>query len=194
MEEVRAKYYRELKRFISIPDKFGGVGESGTNISLLCHFATSCTDSGIFKSIIERNAHSYSVVYRKVSAGRRHGVVMALSCFFCQAENLFSRLGKVVGHFKEWVVLGMVDIDALTETKLNQVSHWEENFKAIKAKGRDAEKLPSTIKIDCITVNTMPTKNAIDDLVQRLYDALLNSLRKVLMSGVRWYGPHRSLF
>ena len=85
----------------------------------------------------------------------------------------------MVAHFKDWVVLGTVDADALVETRLTEVVHWEDNFRAVKAKGREVEKLPSTIKIDCVTVNTTPTKNAIDDMLQRLYDALLNSLRKV---------------
>lgn len=38
----------------------------------------------------------------------------------------------------------------------------------------------SVIKIDCITVNTMPVKSVIDDHIQRLFDALLNSLRKAI--------------
>ena len=56
---------------------------------------------------------------------------------------------------------------------------WEDNFRALKLKGRDVEKLPSVIKIDCITVSTSPTKTAIDDMMQRLFDTLLSSLRKV---------------
>ena len=42
----------------------------------------------------------------------------------------------------------------------------------------------STIKIDCITVNTMPVKAVIDDHIQRLFDALLNSLRKAITKEV----------
>ena len=34
------------------------------------------------------------------------------------------------------------------------------------------------IKIDCITINNTPIKNAIDDLITRLFDALLASLRR----------------
>ena len=36
---------------------------------------------------------------------------------------------------------------------------------------------PSTIRIDCITVSTLPVKSSIDDQIQQLFDALLNSLR-----------------
>lgn len=40
------------------------------------------------------------------------------------------------------------------------------------------------MKIDCITVNTMPVKTFIDDLIQRLFDALLASLRKAITADV----------
>lgn len=40
---------------------------------------------------------------------------------------------------------------------------------------------PSSVsqeKVDCITVNCEPVKSAIDDLIQRLFDLLLVSLKK----------------
>lgn len=42
-------------------------------------------------------------------------------------------------------------------------------------------------KVDCITVNCEPVKAAIDDLIQRLFDMLLLSLRKSIQ------GKHRHL-
>ena len=36
----------------------------------------------------------------------------------------------------------------------------------------------SSIKVDCITVTTLPVKAVIDDHIQQLFDALLNSLRR----------------
>jgi hypothetical protein len=38
----------------------------------------------------------------------------------------------------------------------------------------------SQIKVDCITVSTNPVKAVIDDHIQRLFDALLNALRKAI--------------
>ena len=35
-----------------------------------------------------------------------------------------------------------------------------------------------SIKVDCITVSTASVKSTIDDLIQQLFDALLNSLRR----------------
>lgn len=39
-----------------------------------------------------------------------------------------------------------------------------------------------SIKIDCIQVSTTPAKNTIDDLIQRLFDALLISLRRSILN------------
>ncbi|KAG2456324.1 DYHC2 protein, partial [Polypterus senegalus] len=108
-EEVRAKYFRELKRFISIPNQFRG----------------------------------------------------------------------------EWVVIGQVDIDTLIEKHLHTVEDWERNFKALKAKGKESERLPSTERVDCITINCNPVKAVIDDLFQRLFDALLVSLKKSIQANMQ---------
>lgn len=50
MEEIRAKYYRELKKFIQIPERFGGLSN----------------DASLFATIIDRTAASFATVYRKV--------------------------------------------------------------------------------------------------------------------------------
>ena len=42
----------------------------------------------------------------------------------------------------------------------------------------------SQAKVDCITVNLMPVKAVIDDHIQRLFDALVNSLRKAINNEV----------
>ncbi|EGD76743.1 dynein heavy chain isotype 1B [Salpingoeca rosetta] len=150
LEEVRAKYYRELKRFLVIPSKIGGVGGGGGDV---------------YKHILHRNAQGFAAVYKK-------------------AEQLFHRLAKVVHEFKDWVVIGCVDIEALAAEHLENVEDWEANFRMLKTKGREAEKLPNQVKVDCITVATTPVKSAIDDHIQRLFDALVNSLRKSIMSHV----------
>lgn len=50
-EEIRAKYYREMKRFISIPNQFKGVGEAG--------------DESIFSIMIDRNASGFLTIFSK---------------------------------------------------------------------------------------------------------------------------------
>ncbi|XP_041920571.1 cytoplasmic dynein 2 heavy chain 1 [Alosa sapidissima] len=144
-EEVRAKYFREMKRFISIPNQFKGVSEVG--------------EEPIFGVMIDRNASGFLTIFGK-------------------AEDLFSRLLQVQDKFRDWVVLGQVDMEALVVKHLQNVQDWERNFKALKAKGKESERLPSMEKVDCVTVNCEPVKAAIDDLIQRLFDALLASLRK----------------
>uniref|UniRef100_A0A3Q1F2C8 Dynein heavy chain tail domain-containing protein n=1 Tax=Acanthochromis polyacanthus TaxID=80966 RepID=A0A3Q1F2C8_9TELE len=144
-EEVRARYFREMKRFISIPNQFKGVSAQGEEL--------------IFNVMIDRNASGFLTIFSK-------------------AEDLFSRLQAVQHKFKEWVVLGQVDLEKLVEKHLSSVQDWERNFKALKARGKESERLPSQEKVDCITVNCEPVKAVIDDLIQRLFDMLLLSLRK----------------
>ena len=43
----------------------------------------------------------------------------------------------------------------------------------------------SAINIDCIAVSTLPVKSAIDDHIQQLFDALLQSLRHSIMTNVQ---------
>ncbi|KAI3354358.1 hypothetical protein L3Q82_018881, partial [Scortum barcoo] len=144
-EEVRARYFREMKRFISIPNQFKGVSAQGEEL--------------IFSVMIDRNASGFLTIFSK-------------------AEDLFSRLKNIQHKFKEWVVLGQVDLEHLVEKHLNSVQDWERNFRGLKARGKESERLPSQEKVDCITVNCEPVKAIIDDLIQRLFDLLLLSLRK----------------
>ena len=39
-------------------------------------------------------------------------------------------------------MLGSLDLDKFVSDHLIQLTDWERNFKALKARGRDAEKLP----------------------------------------------------
>jgi len=59
-----------------------------------------------------------------------------------QAEELFRRLQMARGRFNDWVVLGSIDMDTLVEQHCISVTDYERNFKLLKSKGREAEKLP----------------------------------------------------
>lgn len=50
-EEVRARYYREMKRFISIPNQFKGVSAQGEEM--------------IFSVMIDRNASGFLTIFSK---------------------------------------------------------------------------------------------------------------------------------
>lgn len=108
MEEIRARYYREMRKFICIPNHFRGVGD----------------DTSVYPIMIDQNVSGFSTVYRK-------------------AEDLFERLAAVQDQFREWVVLGTINLEQLVDRHLENVPDWERNFRALKARGREAEKLPS---------------------------------------------------
>ncbi|MXQ96699.1 hypothetical protein E5288_WYG013272 [Bos mutus] len=148
-EEIRAKYYREMKRFISIPNQFKGVGEAG--------------DESIFSIMIDRNASGFLTIFSK-------------------AEDLFRRLSAVLHQHKEWIVIGQVDMEALVEKHLSTVHDWEKNFKALKIKGKEVERLPSAVKVDCLNINCNPVKTVIDDFIQKLFDMLVLSLKKSIQA------------
>ncbi|XP_040400085.1 cytoplasmic dynein 2 heavy chain 1 isoform X2 [Cygnus olor] len=148
-EEVRARYYREMKRFISIPNQFRGVSET--------------EEESIFTVMTERNANGFLTAFSK-------------------AEDLFRKLAEVSNQFKEWIVIGQVDMETLVTTHLSSKQDWEKNFKALKVRGKEAERLPSIIRIDCLTVNCNPVKTAIDDFIQKFYDVLVLSLRKSIQA------------
>ncbi|GAB5577021.1 cytoplasmic dynein 2 heavy chain 1 isoform X12 [Prionailurus iriomotensis] len=149
LEEIRAKYYREMKRFIGIPNQFRGVGEAG--------------DESIFSVMIDRNASGFLTIFSK-------------------AEDLFRRLSAVLHQHKEWIVIGQVDMEALVEKHLSTVQDWEKNFKALKIKGKEVERLPSAVKVDCLNINCNPVKTVIDDLIQKLFDTLVLSLKKCIQA------------
>lgn len=53
---------------------------------------------------------------------------------------LFHGIKNNVG--KEWVVIGQVDMEPLVEKHLSSKQDWEKNFKALKVRGKEAERLP----------------------------------------------------
>ena len=106
-EEIKAKYFKEIKKFTSIPKNFKGIGDN----------------AGMFQNIIDNNSSLFQTVYSK-------------------ADALFARVEAVEEQFKDWVVLGYTDVDKMAEENLLQASDWEMNFKSLKVKGKEAEKLP----------------------------------------------------
>uniref|UniRef100_A0A914R0J2 Uncharacterized protein n=1 Tax=Parascaris equorum TaxID=6256 RepID=A0A914R0J2_PAREQ len=78
---------------------------------------------------------------------------------------------------QDWIVLGQVDLEELIDEKFTRAADWEAQIKLLKGKGRETEKLPSEIKLECILVTTSAVRNAIDDMLQRLFDTLVWTLR-----------------
>ena len=143
-EQIKARYYREMKKFISIPTVFRGVGDR--------------TEGFIFPSILDRHPEGLITCFQKASL-------------------IFDRLERVTQRFEDMTALGRVDIEEFVEKHLKNTSEFEDNFKALKIRGADIEKLPGQIKIDCIVVNVNPFKLSCEDLLQQLQDALTHCLR-----------------
>lgn len=55
--------------------------------------------------------------------------------------------------YKSWTVLGQVDLDAFVDANVTSAAGFEDNFKAVKAKRREAEKLPETMKVCTATLH-----------------------------------------
>eukprot|EP00727_Mastigamoeba_balamuthi_P008574 m51a1_g4339 putative cytoplasmic dynein 2 heavy chain 1 isoform x1 (4695) ;mRNA; f:164362-180818 len=119
----------------------------------------------IFRSIADRNSKNYINVYKR-------------------AEELFERAEREKDQFGDWLALASVDIEMFTEENLKETADWEYNFKLIKQKRLEAEKLPKSRRIGCIAISFAPVLASIEDLMQRLQDALVNSLSKSIRQSI----------
>ena len=113
LEELRASYYREMRKFVALPTSFQGLG---------------ATAAAIFAPMTQRNAASLVQVYRK-------------------GEILFARLGQLRDKMRPWVVLGAIDVDAFVDEHVKTVADFEANFRALRERRREAEKLPDFTKV-----------------------------------------------
>ncbi|CAF3596551.1 unnamed protein product, partial [Rotaria sordida] len=148
LEAIKATYYNEMKRFLTIPLTFKG-----------CRDTTSSKKKLIYENIMLR--HNDDMI----------------TCFNA-SNQLFIRLEHGLEQFKEWTVLGQVDIEELVEKYLLDVADWERNFRILKIRGQDVEKLPNEMRYDCFVVHITPFKSAIENQIQRLQDYMLTHLKR----------------
>lgn len=113
LEELRASYYREMRKFVALPSAFLGFGPNA---------------AAIFAPMTQRNASSLVQVYRK-------------------GEILFARLGQLRDKMRPWTALGAVDIDAFVDAHVKTVADFDANFRALRERRREAEKLPDFTKV-----------------------------------------------
>ncbi|VDM55898.1 unnamed protein product [Angiostrongylus costaricensis] len=144
IEEIRVKYYKEMRKLLSIPLKFKGVLEG--------------EQSTFFSTMLADNADRFPRVYVK-------------------AEQLMRAVEQVDAQFADWLFPAQVDLELLIEETLKTASDWEAQLKLVKAKGREAAKLPNEIRLDCIVVSTTGAKTAIDELLQHVFETLIYTLR-----------------
>ena len=146
IEELRSIYYREMKKFISIPNTFKGFG-----------------NAGVYRAMSSHNTGSLVRVYKK-------------------AEALFAKLLELAAEYKPWTLLGAVDVDALIEEHVQDVEQYEANFKALRTKRKEAEKIADSVRVDCFNVSLASLKTAIDDQLQHFGDSLLITLRRSILT------------
>lgn len=69
-------------------------------------------------------------------------------------------LAREQDTYKEWTVLGQVDLDSFVDAHVTTAQEFEDNFKAVRARRREAEKLPEIIKVSKgggVFENSFPT-------------------------------------
>ncbi|KAL4105900.1 hypothetical protein PRIC1_003955 [Phytophthora ramorum] len=155
IEELRTTYYKAMKKFVARPTKFGG-------------FA----NAQVFAAMCDANARNLVRVYE--------------SC-----ERLFTRLEGLLFEYEHWGFLaklgggGNLDLDTLMESTLQEPADWELNFKTLRTKRKESEKILDFVKVDCINLSLVPFKRSLDEHLQRFADALLLSLRKSTLNHIR---------
>ena len=113
----------------------------------------------IYKIIPSKNAQSLMSVYAK-------------------AEELFNRLDNMIKTFMPWTALGYFDLETYIEENFTDVKDWENNYKMLRVKRKQLEKLNEYYKIDnFFNIRTEPFKKGIEDLFQKMNDVLKYTLK-----------------
>lgn len=91
------------------------------------------------------------------------------------------KLTNLLKKYSVWVKIGQVDLDKFIEDNVDQPESYTNNFKSLRAKRKDIERLPDSEKIDCCTVSLTPFKFFLEELMHRIGDTLLLVLRRNLL-------------
>ena len=153
LEDLRTDFYKEIKKFISIPTGFkglgyyeeaaagggkeGGGGGGGGGGGLGKHRVYK-----VFRDMPDRNVDSLLIVYQK-------------------AGELFAKLEKVIAKYRPHCVLGMYDgsLEDLVEETVTEPKEYDDAYKQLRQRRKEVEKLPNAEKVDCVNVNLAPLKS-----------------------------------
>lgn len=117
-------------------------------------------------------------IYRRMGTRNSSRLVKV----FQRCELLFEKLASVLSKYSPFVRLGQVhDLDLFIETHVRSPDEYVTNFKMLKTKRRDIDKLPDVEKIDCCTISLTPFKGYLDELFLRINDSLLINLRRSIL-------------
>ncbi len=68
------------------------------------------------------------------------------------------------------------------EEHFHSAEDWESQLRALKAKSREADKLPRELRFGCIRLDTTSIRAAVEDMLKRVYSSLVYTLRHSISS------------
>lgn len=120
MEEIRMKYYSQLKRFLAIPNNFRvrvyfnqpksflwlNMKSITKKTLLFLQGVSELNDNPIFPIIVTRNAHRFGPLFQR-------------------ANRLFERVEAVKERFTDLAALGHGDIEQVIQQECSLAEHWD---------------------------------------------------------------------
>ncbi|CAK5049310.1 unnamed protein product [Meloidogyne enterolobii] len=105
-------------------------------------------ESNLFASIVSSESRRFHSLYER-------------------SEQIFSRLKQIDREFDEWTALAQVNLEELLEQHLKEAEDWERQFRVIRLKQRELDRIPMEICIECIHVSTNGVRLLANDLLRR---------------------------
>ncbi|GHP03034.1 hypothetical protein PPROV_000178900 [Pycnococcus provasolii] len=128
-----------------------------------------------FQNLLTRLS-SLAGFFRTITDGE--DVAFSIARVYEKVEASLSKLLDEQEKYADWVALGSVSLDDFVNERLDEVGDWEANFKALRAASKDAEKLPTEVRVDNVCVSLTSMKAAIDEQMRSLQDSLTGSLKR----------------
>ena len=120
-----------------------------------------------------------------VSEGLLVDNMAQLAAVYKRSERMFTELASILEQQREWTLLAASNLESQIEQNLDLASDFELNFRQLKGKGRDAEKLPNEMRVDTILVKFTQLKSLIDSSLQRFSEALITVLKQRITDHVK---------
>eukprot|EP00392_Amoebophrya_sp_AT5.2_P002499 g2504.t1 len=168
VEELRTNYYKEIKSFIQLPLAFKGL-EGAPHIYKAMPDRNPDSLQGVFAKAEEL----FEKVVSKTNGTDAGGVATSSSSGGAPSLADFLVLGQ------NWELVNDL-VDKFEDTK-----EWDVNFKFVKQKKKEVEKLPDVMKIDCVTLSTVLLKSTIEDQLDRFSDLMIIRLKKIVTQQCR---------
>lgn len=117
-------------------------------------------------------------IYRKMCSINSKQIVGVYE----KAEVIFDKLTNLIQKYLPLIRLCQVDLDQFIEQYCIDMNDFNANFKILKLKKKEIEKLFDVEKIDCFTISLTPLKVYLDDFMHQVNEGLLIGLRRLILS------------